>query len=127
MPLKVTAELKPGGSYVVLHAEGMIDATTAPVLGAEVDAVLEKKPGLLIFNLERVTFVSSAGIGVVLSAEKRMKAAGGKALLVNLKPHIRKVFDIVQALPSQQIYGSIQELDNYLAEIQRQVRDGESG
>jgi anti-anti-sigma factor len=89
-----------------------------------VEAVLQKQPSLLIFNLERVDFVSSAGIGVVLAAEKVLKAHGGKALLVQLKPHIRKVFDIVRALPSQQIFGSTAELDEYLANIQRQVRDG---
>lgn len=126
MPLTVKVEERAGGAYVLLGPDGMIDATTYAILGAEVERILEKKPGLLIFNLERVDFVSSAGIGVVLGAQKKMKAYGGKALLVNLKPHIRKVFDIVQALPAQQIYGSIQELDRYLAEIQTQVRDGKS-
>ena len=124
MPLTVRVEERAGGSYVLLQPDGMIDATTYAILGAEVDRILEKKPGLLIFNLERVDFVSSAGIGVVLGAEKVMKGHGGKALLVNLKPHIRKVFDIVRALPAQQIFGSTQELDRYLAEIQTQVRDG---
>ena len=125
MPLTVKVEERAGG-YVLLQPDGMIDATTYAILGAEVEKVLEKKPGLLIFNLERVEFVSSAGIGVVLGAEKVMKAHGGKALLVNLKPHVRKVFDIVRALPAQQIFGSIQELDRYLAEIQSQVRDGKA-
>jgi len=125
MPLNVTVEERPGGDYAVLQAQGAIDATTYTILAAEVDKVLQKPIRLLIFNLEKVRFVSSAGIGVVLSAEKKMKARGGKALLVNLQPQIRKVFDIVQALPSQQIFTSIQELDAYLAEIQKQVRDSD--
>jgi anti-anti-sigma factor len=124
MPLKVTVETKAGGAYVILQPEGSIDANTYTILGAEVEAVLKKRPSLIIFNLDRVHFVSSAGIGVVLAAEKAMKALGGKALLVNLKPQIRKVFDIVQALPAQQIYNSVAELDAYLAEMQRQVREG---
>jgi anti-anti-sigma regulatory factor len=53
-----------------------------------------------------------------------MKKGGGKTLLVNLKPQIRKVFDIVQALPAQRLFNSVRELDEYLAEIQRQVREG---
>jgi anti-anti-sigma factor len=124
MPLNVSVEEKPGGNYVILNVVGAIDATTYATLGLQVEAVLQKQPSLLIFNLERVDFVSSAGIGVVLAAEKVLKAHGGKALLVQLKPHIRKVFDIVRALPSQQIFGSTAELDEYLANIQRQVRDG---
>jgi anti-anti-sigma factor len=124
MPLNVSVEEKPGGNYVILNVVGAIDATTYATLGLQVEAVLQKQPSLLIFNLERVDFVSSAGIGVILAAEKVLKAHGGKALLVQLKPHIRKVFDIVRALPSQQIFGSTAELDEYLANIQRQVRDG---
>lgn len=124
MPLKVTVEEKAGGAYVILQPEGSIDANTYTILAAEVEAVLKKSATLLIFNLERVGFVSSAGIGVVLAAEKAMKTKGGKALMVNLKPQIRKVFDIVQALPSKQIFSSVSELDAYLAEMQRQVREG---
>ncbi len=124
MPLKVTVEAKPGGTYVVIRAAGSIDATTYQVLANEVEAVLNKSPNLVIFDLDQVGYVSSAGIGVVLAAEKVMKKAGGKALLVNLKPQIRKVFDIVQALPPQQLFNSTRDLDEYLAEMQRQVREG---
>jgi anti-anti-sigma factor len=123
MPLTVIVEEKAGGAYVILQPEGSIDATTYTILATEVEAVLKKSATLLIFNLERVGFVSSAGIGVVLAAEKAMKTKGGKALMVNLKPQIRKVFDIVQALPSKQIFSSVAELDAYLAEMQRQVRE----
>jgi anti-anti-sigma factor len=124
MPLKVTVETKPGGTYVVLRPEGSIDAATYTTLAVEVEAVLQKSPSLLIFDLEKVGYVSSAGIGVVLAAEKAMKKAGGKTLLVNLKPQIKKVFDIVQALPAEQVFISVRELDQYLADIQRQVREG---
>ena len=124
MPLKVTVEKKPGG-YVVIHPDGHIDATTYKTLAEEVERVLKGSPSLLIFNLEKVNYVSSAGIGVVLAAEKALKQTNGKALLVNLKPQIKKVFDIVKALPSQQVFASVKELDEYLAEIQRKVREGE--
>jgi len=124
--LKVTVEARAGGSYVIFFPEGSIDANTYTILATEVEAALKKSPNLVIFNLEKVSYVSSAGIGVVLAAEKAMKAKGGKALVVNLQPQIRKVFDIVQALPKQQLFNSIKELDEYLAEMQRRVTEGES-
>jgi anti-anti-sigma factor len=124
--LNVNVESRAGGSQVIFFPEGSIDANTYSQLGTEVDAALKNSPNLIIFNLERVSYVSSAGIGVVLAAEKAMKANGGKALVVNMQPQIRKVFEIVQALPKQQIFNSVKELDEYLAEMQRRVRDGES-
>ena len=126
MPLKVTVEPRGGGAYFAVKPEGSIDATTYTALAAEVQKILPKTASLIIFDLEKVEFVSSAGIGVVLSAEKAMKAKGGKALLVNLKPQIRKVFDIVKALPPHQVFNSVKEMDEYLAEMQRKVREGET-
>ncbi len=122
MPLTVTVEVRPGTNFVI-RPSGAIDANTYQVLAVEVEATLKKSPNLIIFDMDQVDYVSSAGIGVVLAAEKAMKQARGKALVVNLKPHIRKVFDIVQALPPQQLLSSTKDLDEYLAEMQRQVRE----
>jgi ABC-type proline/glycine betaine transport system permease subunit len=44
-----------------------------------------------------------------------------------LQPQIRKVFEIIQALPSLNIFESVAELDRYLAAMQRKVREGEAG
>ncbi len=126
MPLQVDVQEKPGGSYITIDVAGSLDANTFTQLAAAVEAVLKKPVNLVIFNLEKVHYVSSAGIGVVLAAEKALKAKGGKALVVNLKPQIKKVFDIVQALPKQQVFTTVQELDAYLSEIQKQVREGGS-
>lgn len=127
MPLKVKVETRAGGAYVIFHPEGSIDANTYTILGVEVDVVMKTPPNLIIFDLADVHYVSSAGVGVVLNAEKQMKSKGGKALLVNLKPQIQRVFDIVKAIPPGQIFQSVKELDTYLAEMQRQVREGSGG
>lgn len=124
MPLKVTVKQKSEGMYLVCP-QGSIDATTHTILGAEVDAILAKSSNLLIFDMKDVSYVSSAGVSVVLVAEKTMNSRGGKTLMVNVQPQIRKVFDIVQALPSQRIFTSVEEMDIYLKEMQRKVTSGE--
>ncbi|HSE41901.1 MAG TPA: STAS domain-containing protein [Acidobacteriota bacterium] len=124
MPLKVSVEEKREGQYVV-RPQGSIDANTYTTLDSEVDTILEKSPRLIIFDMVDVSYVSSAGVGVVLSAEQSLKPKSGRVLMVNLQPQIRKVFDIVKALPAQQIFASVEEMDNYLKEIQRKVKDGE--
>jgi anti-anti-sigma factor len=124
MPLKVIVEQKGENVYIV-RPEGSIDANTYTTLGSEVDTILEKSPKLIIFDMKDVSYVSSAGVGVVLAAEQSLKANQGKVIMGNLQPHIKKVFDIVKALPDQQIFSSVEEMDNYLKEIQRKVKDGE--
>ena len=116
MPLTITSEFRPDQTCVLLKPEGSVDATTFTILGKEVEAALQKSPRLIIFDMTRVDFLSSAGIGVVLGAEKALKKTGGKALVVNPKPQIKKVFDIVQALPADHLFGSVAELNKYLEE-----------
>jgi hypothetical protein len=43
---------------------------------------------------------------------------------MNLQPQIKKVFDIINALPSMQIFASIEELDEYLDAMQKKVTRG---
>jgi anti-sigma B factor antagonist len=124
MSLKVSVEEKPQGTFTV-RPVGSIDAKTYTALLSDVDALLNKAPSLIIFDMTDVNYVSSAGVGVVLTAEKSLKAQGKRVLMVNAQPQIRKVFDIVQALPPQQIFSSVEEMDNYLKEIQRKVKAGE--
>jgi anti-anti-sigma factor len=124
MPLKVSVDKKGEGAYAV-RSEGSIDTNTFMTLQTEVESVLEKSPTVIIFDMKDVHYVSSAGVGVVLLAEQSLKPKNGKVLMVNLQPQIKKVFDIVKALPDQQVFSSIEEMDRYLKEVQRKVKDGE--
>ncbi len=45
--------------------------------------------------------------------------------VINLQPQIRKVFDIVKAIPDSSIFASIDELDKYLDSIQRKEKEKE--
>lgn len=123
MPLKVSVENRGEGTYTI-RPEGSIDTNTFMTLQNEVDPILEKSK-VIIFDMKDVNYVSSAGVGVVLLAEQSLKATNGKVLMVNLQPQIKKVFDIVKALPDQQVFSSLEEMDKYLKEVQRKVKEGE--
>ena len=124
MPLKVSVQDRGEGTYTI-RPEGSIDTNTFMTLQNEVDPILGKSPKVIIFDMKDVNYVSSAGVGVVLLAEQTLKENNGKVLMVNLQPQIKKVFDIVKALPDQQVFSSMEEMDRYLKEIQRRVKEGE--
>jgi anti-sigma B factor antagonist len=123
MPLKVSIEDRGEGTYTI-RPQGSIDSNTFMTLQNELDPILGKSK-VIIFDMKDVNYVSSAGVGVVLLAEQTLKANNGKVLMVNLQPQIKKVFDIVKALPDQQVFSSMEEMDRYLKEIQRRVKEGE--
>jgi hypothetical protein len=47
----------------------------------------------------------------------------GKVLLLHLQPQVKKVFEIVKAIPTMAIFRDQQELDDYLFEMQRRELD----
>jgi len=126
MSLEVfVSEKAPGVINILL--EGTLDANTHATLEKRVDEILLKNPGILIFDLERLKFISSIGLRVIAKAKKTMKQSSGQLMLVNLQPQIKEVFDIINALPQEQIFKSVQELDEYLMVMQQrniQARKG---
>jgi anti-anti-sigma regulatory factor len=73
--------------------------------------------------LSGLDYLSSAGIRCFVRARKAVEPAGGKVAVVNPQPGVRKVLDIVKAVPAKGIFASVAELDEYLDAIQRQVRE----
>lgn len=108
------------GVYILSPA-GRLDTSTYPILEERVDVVLQEKPHTLVFDMERLDYISSMGVRVIAKAQKTMKDYNGRVALLNLQPQIQKVFDIIKALPSQQVFSNMNELDDYLDRMQRQV------
>ena len=77
------------GSKLTLAPIGRVDTITSPELEAAVvlDGIDE-----LVFDLAQVDYISSAGLRVLLSAQKKM--AGKSMKIVNAKPAVKEVFDI---------------------------------
>lgn len=106
-----------------LNLGGRLDTTTAPELEKRLDEVLAAKPLAVVFDLEKLEYISSAGLRAIFRTQKVMQAAGGQMLMVNLQPTVQKVFDIVKALPLRSVFKNIDELDDYLDAMQRKARE----
>jgi len=108
---------------VILNSR--LDTITAPDLEAELDQLVNEAIQLIIFDMTDLEYISSAGLRVVFKATKAMKAKGGKAGILKMQPQIKKVFDIIKALPDVPIFKNDAEMDEYLTYMQKKVVDGE--
>jgi anti-anti-sigma factor len=104
---------------------GRVDTHTYQELDQQL-ATLMGNAGLdhLILDLGGVDYISSAGVRSVFRARKTMTLRGGRVLVVNPQPQIRKVFDIVKAVPVSEVFTSVAELDAYLDKMQKKVIAG---
>jgi anti-sigma B factor antagonist len=121
MSLKVTSALKRPG-VVTVSPIGSIDAKTYPILEEKVDSILKETPDVIIFDMEFLDYINSMGVRVLLKAKKALKDRDGKMVFMKLQPQIKKVFNIINALPSMQVFANIEELDNYLDAMQKAAR-----
>ena len=111
----------PDSTSITLRLEGSLDALTAPELDQFLSTKLDPAAQILVLDLAKLRFVSSAGLRIFAKAQKLMKSREGKVLFVNLSPQVQRVFEIVKVASTMQIFASEEELDAYLASIQDQI------
>ena len=104
-----------------MELAGSLDTATAPDLERALAPELDGRIRQLVFDLEDLKFVSSAGLRVFGMARKRLKEGGGRVCFVHMQPQIEEVFEIIKALPGLDVFRNTAELDAYLAA--RQLRD----
>ena len=88
----MTIEKLVNGNAAVLKLIGMLDTETAPELEAVIDSELVGIHDLTL-DFEVLEYVSSAGLRVILKAQKMMNAAG-KMKVVHVNESIMEIFEI---------------------------------
>ena len=80
------------GSALNIALVGRLDTTTAPALETELGTALEGVDDLA-FDFEKLEYISSAGLRVLLGAQKVMNKQG-KMVVKNVSSDIAEVFEI---------------------------------
>ncbi len=77
---------------VVLTVEGRLDTTTAPDLETEIRSLI---PGTaeLVLDFEKLDYISSAGLRVLLSTQKAMNG-NGTLKITNVSRPIMEIFEV---------------------------------
>jgi anti-sigma B factor antagonist len=118
--MKVTV-MRDRNVRATVSISGSIDSGTAEALKAELQQFIKTPPQSLVLDLAQVDFISSAGIGLLVTTKASLLKQRCEVCMINLQPQILKAFEIMRLLPSLNVFESIRELDNYLAKMQRRV------
>ena len=80
------------GTTLEIALEGRLDTTTAPELELALKADMDKANALTM-DFSKLDYISSAGLRVLLSAHKAMRAKGGMKV-TNVNEIVKEVFDV---------------------------------
>lgn len=88
----MTITKKENGNTLEISLEGRLDTMTAPELEAELKKSLGSVNELTL-DFEKLDYISSAGLRVLLSAHKLMSAKGGMKI-THVNEVVQEVFDV---------------------------------
>jgi len=79
----------------LIAIEGFLDAHTAPQFEKAIQSEIDAGHNRIVVDCEKLTYISSAGLGVFMSFVEEMREQGGDIKICALTPKVRQVFDML--------------------------------
>lgn len=91
----VSIDFVKNSKTVVVRIDEEIDHHVCEKIKSKIDLAVDfRKANLLIFDFAGVSFMDSSGIGLIMGRYKNICKTGGQAVVVNLKPSVRKILQL---------------------------------
>ncbi len=79
----------------MLVLRGELDLSTVPVVDGELARAPETHP-LIVLDLRELEFIDSTGLHMLIQADKRARASGGRVMIVQGTPQVRRVLELTR-------------------------------
>lgn len=83
------------GEISILYLEGFLDAHTSGTLENAFEKLINDKRSRVIVNFEKLTYISSAGLGVFMAYIENVRNNNGDIKLCNMSDKIFNIFDML--------------------------------
>jgi anti-sigma B factor antagonist len=103
-------QVRDRGGWVVVALVGELDLASAPEVRTAVVRALADGGAHLVLDLSGVDFVDSLGLGVVVSALKRVRGRGGELAVVVSEERVRRPFTLTGLDSLVPLYDSVDEV-----------------
>ena len=88
----MTIEIKRNAEQTIIELAGRLDTTTAPALDKAINEDIAGTKNLVL-NVKELEYISSAGLRVLLSAQKKMQKIGSMKV-TNVREEVMEVFEM---------------------------------
>jgi anti-anti-sigma factor len=86
--------VKTAKEVKVLAFEGSLDTQTSPEAQTQLNQLIEGGDKKILVNFEKLHYISSAGLRILLATAKQLKTADGELRICDLNEVVKEVFDI---------------------------------
>ncbi len=87
--------LETVGTTLVVKLDGEIDQSNATEIREKIDREISiHNMKNLVLDFDKVTFMDSSGIGMLIGRVKLIKARGGKILIIRTQPQVDKIIEL---------------------------------
>jgi len=90
----MSLDVNTADGHAVVAVDGELDAYTSHHLRSWLAELDEEGVTHIAVDLRRLTFVDSSGLGVLMGAGRRARDRGGRVVLREVSPQIRRVLDV---------------------------------
>ena len=105
--MKIQFEKK--GNVKIFHISGKLDSKNSLVLEEDLNKTIESGEIYLAIDFEKLNYISSAGLRVLLSVAKTLNQQNGKVKLANLQNSVKEVFDLTGFTQIFEIFPNLEE------------------
>ncbi|NLM74953.1 MAG: STAS domain-containing protein [Clostridiaceae bacterium] len=83
------------GNTLIVYLDGEIDHHTSMMIRERIDSRFLMEPVKnILLDFSKVTFMDSAGIGLILGRKSKAASVGGDLKIRNPRPEIRKILKL---------------------------------
>ena len=102
-------QVQESGTAHVVSVTGKLDAVSAGDYEKVVSQLIAEDKTRLVVDFANLSYISSAGLRVLLSTAKQLKPKGGAVVFANLQDNVREVFEMTGLLSLFRVCDSLPE------------------
>lgn len=92
----------------LIEITGRVDSSTSPLLAEAIDKILDANRYKIVLDMEKIEFLSSAGLRVLIATQKTCKRYNrGEVAIAGMPEFIKSVFDLAGFTPLFKIFDDV--------------------
>ncbi len=105
----LSIRVKDVGHVAIVEPEGFINAHTVRQFEESLERLVGDGKYTILLNCERLSYISSAGLGAIMGLIETVRENGGDILLSDLQENVYSIFDTLGFTQLYRVFGSESE------------------